>query len=81
MIFRTSDVSICNGNIKHPIGASTFYTKFYVQDLHVSVVVANNGSLFCNQKLVKFEQNISDDSNYTKFRATCQKVVYQVSHF
>ena len=26
MIFHTSDISICNSNIKDPIGTSTFYT-------------------------------------------------------
>ena len=26
--FQTSDVSICNGNKKNPIGTSTFYTDF-----------------------------------------------------
>ena len=26
MAFQTSDVSICNGNIKYPIETSTFHT-------------------------------------------------------
>ena len=31
MEFQTSDVIICNGNMKCPIGISTFRTDFYVQ--------------------------------------------------
>ena len=26
MTFQTSDVNICNGNMKHPIETSTFHT-------------------------------------------------------
>ena len=44
MEFQTSDVSICNGNKKYPIGASTFYTDFSEQVLHISIAVANSKS-------------------------------------
>ena len=33
MTLQTSDVNSCNGNMKYPIGASTFHTKFCVQAL------------------------------------------------
>ena len=33
MTFQTFDVSICNGNMKYPVGTSTFRTKFCVQAL------------------------------------------------
>ena len=39
MIFQTSNVSICNGNIKDPIGPSNFHTNFKI--FHVSVAVAD----------------------------------------
>ena len=33
MKFQTSDVNICNGNMKYPIGTLTFHTDFCVQAL------------------------------------------------
>ena len=42
MIYETSDVSICNGNIKDPIRTSTFQTKCYVHIFHVSVAITES---------------------------------------
>ena len=40
MIFQTSNVSICNGSIKDPIGASTSTLCFMFKLFYVSVAVA-----------------------------------------
>ena len=66
MIFQTFKVSISKGNIKEPIGKSTFYTKFYVQTLPIfSLLLLTSEILnticislyYIYHKLVKFEQN------------------------
>ena len=64
MIFQTSDVSICNGSIKDPIGTSNFTPNITFKLFHVSLVNIRNLKYylwFLNKyiyhKLVKFEQN------------------------
>ena len=41
MIFQTSDVGICNSNMKDPIVKSNFHIEIYVQALPFSVAVDN----------------------------------------
>ena len=66
MIFQTSNVSICNGNMKYPIETSVFHTilrssSFMFPLLLITVEVKNTiyNSLknYVYHKLAKFDQN------------------------
>ena len=74
MEFQTSYVNNCNGNMKHLIGISTFYTDFAFKLFYASIAISNSRSskyyfiisfYYIYHKLAKFEQN----PNYTKFGA------------
>ena len=88
MTFQTSDVSICNGNIKIPYWNINFShlilrsSSFMFLLLLITVEVKNT---ICNSFITMFTQageiwSKSDDPNYTKFWAFLQKAVSNVKH-